>query len=489
MAKTLRTPLYPLVLAVALLGCGGVGARDKTPGDTAPGNAGSAATGADAPNRAAGDVDTSTRPNAVLASTILVGDAAGRVILAHDSKLYPTAAAAREAAGRIAQPSMGRGHLGSYRVLANESDVVRVTTEPADARDADCAQARAPYEPRVRYAIEAFAPRTALVARLQQAMRVEHPDGTGAIAWAGAPVYVFPDGHGELFDVSLASLLGPVPRARIGLGWAHDASDGHSEAQWSRPLTPLVCDPGPVSLAEWQAHETERRDAATKKENEARAEREYRACLERKAHEPPPPPSKPGPLSGLSAGFSTTCENVRDSMLRSPGLGLGNLIGRGNLGASVPYCRLDVPEGERLLVSKVAGKPAVAVAELAFAERLIVAQGAREASFLVEVQRACGEVRVEVPASALARGGGGGAGGTGMMSQKMYYALKTSLVTWPDGAPAGKVQRSGPLRATELKEVAPGRLCHEVAPFAQPLCHAKDDLCETPDCKPRRGPG
>ena len=416
-----------------------------------------------------------------VAASVIAGGPVGSVLLTSEAQLYPSAEAARAVATEAKPLAPGRTFRGPYLVVSSADGVVRLRSAPVLA---DCAApARVPnFGGSPSYVIDAYAPFTQLVARLGKALRVEHPDGSGALVRAGAPLRVFADGHGELLDASLDALVGPVPRARLALGL--DPTFAAEPIAWSRPLTPLVCDPEPMTLAAWQQREAEQRAVAGAKANAERADAEYRACRARAVEAPPPPPRPTSGLGGLGLGPALTCETMRDDLLRRPPVAW--TFGRGNQGSSAPYCRVEAPERDRRLTVKLPNGKTVLVAELAYAERVVVEPAANAGSYLVELSRTCGSVRVELPRDTLARGGGSGVGlgswGTGKGS--VVYPRKGSAVTWPDGSAAGVVSASGSVRRTELETQSDGRLCRAVSPFAARLCQSAADLCESPDCLP-----
>lgn len=419
-------------------------------------------------------------PSTVAASSLFAPDAPleGSVVLSPDAKLYPTANAALAAPKPTAPPRyVGSSSALVFPVLESSSGAVKVRTE-GDTRD--CAWSRTISFSEPAYAIEAFAPREQLVARLARAVMVEHADGTGAWASKGAVLRVLADGRAELVDETLAKVIGFVPRDRIAL--ATTANKDDAGPAWKRVLSPLACDPKPQSVDDWRAGESKRRQAEADKEREAERQRQYEACLERERNTPPAPP----PPAGRPTIFGTVKLSCAD-IFRGGGVGWGlGGFRLGERGVEPPYCTARAPEENRDIAARVDGKPFAKLSSIVASSTgsTKVGQGAA-GSYVAEIPRTCGGLRVEVPEEALGRGGSG-AGIGGLGGGGVLYPRAGSDVTWPDGTRAGKVSRSGAVRENSLTPTADDRLCRRVAPFAEPLCQSKNDLCRTLGCRDGR---
>jgi hypothetical protein len=416
----------------------------------------------------------------VIASSLFPADVPleGNVVLSAEGKLYPTASAALAAPKPKAPPRYLRSAL-VLPVVDAPRGAVKVRTED-DTGDCAWSRTRSYIEP--TYVIEAFAPREHLVARVARGMLVEHADGTGAWVAKGAPVRVLADGRGELWDETLAKVVGFVPRDRLALATTSTRED----PTWKHVLAPLACDPKPQSVDDWRAGESKRRLAEADAQRDAERQRQYEACLARERSAPPTPP----PANGRPTPFGTVKLSCAD-IFKGGGIGqgLGGLggFGLGQRGVEAPYCTASAPERNADISTQVDGKPFVKLASIAASSTggAKVGQGAGGA-YVAEVHRTCGALRVEVPEEAVVRGGSGAGLGGLAGGGAVLYARVGSDVTWPDGTRAGKVTRSGPVRADALTPTADDRLCRKVAPFAEPLCQSKDDLCRAPGCRDAR---
>ena len=421
---------------------------------------------------------------AVLPTTIFAADhsLAGQVLLLAETRLYPTAAAAL-AASKSAQPSTKVLPFKTYTVVASMPGVAKVRTETAAD---DCMfDGSVGVTDGPAYAVEAFVAREFLIARLNQTIVVEHPDFTGGRAERGAPLLMFADGHAELLDRLLNQALGPIPRERVGLATLGASVNETAWPSWKHEIKALVCDPKPEPLEAWQAKEAERRktEAERRKESDDKASKvAYQQCLEAEQKAPPAKAVPKGSILGSTPVI--TCDD-----LLAGGAFAGSLptvenmdLGFGSL--PPPNCDISEPNGQNDLTSRVGGQPFATVSTLTSTECFSVFSGAN-GTYIAELGVSCGTVRVEVPAVAVNRGARGKSS-PGRPLPRSLYSRNGSAVTWLDVTAAGTVARSGAIIESTLFQGSGGRLCTKVEPFAEPLCQAKRDLCETLDCKPKR---
>ncbi|MCU0656237.1 MAG: hypothetical protein MUF64_13590 [Polyangiaceae bacterium] len=235
-----------------------------------------------------------------------------------------------------------------------------------------------------------------------------------------------------------------------------------------------------MSIKEWEEQRKQNREVSEARERAERAASAYQDCLERKAQAPSPP--KPSGALG-PVGLSRSCEQIRDDSMKTP----AQSIGLSNPAAPAPFCGVQIPVDQPRMISRIAGRNAAKIEDLIGYHRPVVAVGSG-GNYLAEFSRVCGSVRVELPRSVLGPGGGSGVGfGFGGGRTVEYaYPRTGSIVTWPDGSVAGTVAESGKVETRELQDAPDGRRCRREQPFAEPLCHAREDLCTTPGCKPGR---
>jgi len=398
-------------------------------------------------------------------SAVYTASLSGFVAVAPKTLLHPTAAAA-VATASIAPVS----RVQVYQVVGEVDGAVRVRTGFAEG---DCAASQGAQP---AYEVEGFVSREALVARLREPVLIEHPDGTGVVAWVGTPVRLFDDGHAEAIDERLAKALGPIPTAKVAL-----ATTAGSSVAWTAPAVALACDPLPEPVADWHARRRSSRSLARSQQADQIASDRMARCLEKRAREPAPKKPPTNLFESLSAAVS--CETAA----AIGGFAAESMMDTSFAYAELPSSQAHVPacsvadEGWPKRFALLGGRDFQDLERLAHAEPEPTVHRV-QATWVARVSLSCGELRLSVPADAVGRAGRGGlgTGGLGGKSRPILVAPAGSALTWQDGTPAGKTLRAVGY-PTESVTQSGERACVRIHPFATPLCYAISDLKASTD--------
>jgi hypothetical protein len=405
---------------------------------------------------------------------------AGNVLVREGVDLYPSLAAAKSGAKPKTQ-----GDARAMAVIRDHGDVIEVSTAPST----DCADDfKPPYE------LTVFVKRENLMLRAKRDVTKSFADGTAIAIDRGSPIEV--GASGFVWAVGAFNTSKVLPSDDL-LTYAVPPMQ---TAVALPPVTGdrLVCDGGPMTLAEYREHRKREREAKYAQEAEqrraeaearrAQAEREReereRQRKEREAKAPKKNKKRSNEMEredeAARWALRLTGDNAdtgdRSDGPRNPGAyDLGSLGGYEDE-AYAPYCGVADPSVYAIGTSttkaptvngNVLGWPTYSATK----NDQVVKSGSK---YFGDVDYTCGRIRMTVEREGVHTiGGGAGVGGGGQI--ELWVPAK-GPVTWPDGKPAGKY--TGEKRYRDVVE-KDNRICVRVSGVAELVCHPKKTATKT----------